>query len=253
MPRLERDAVSLYYEVHGEGPWLAFAHGAGGNGLSWWQQVPAFASRHRCLVYDQRGWGRSPSAAPPDPAAFAGDLAALLDHLEVERAALVGQSMGGWTVVGCALLGPERITHLALVGTLGGLTDDELLSRLLRMHATSGGAGFDPHRALAADFPDREPALTFLYDEICALNPLVSQEFLVKLLQLRHTASAARLEMPVRFIAGAHDQLFPLDIVRAAHAHLPAAELVVLPEAGHSAYFECAGEFNAALAELLKR
>src|SRR5262245_19557871 len=115
MPRLELDGVSLYYEVHGEGPCIAFAHGAGGNALSWWQQVPAFAPRHRCIVFDQRGWGRSTTSTPPDPALFAGDLAALLDHLGVEKTALVGQSMGGWTVTGCAAARPERVTHLALV------------------------------------------------------------------------------------------------------------------------------------------
>ena len=132
MPRFEHNGASLYYEVHGEGPWLAFAHGAGGNALSWWQQVPAFSLHRRCLVYDQRGWGRSTCPGTPDPADFAGDLAALLDHLGVEQTALVGQSMGGWTVLGCALLRPHRVTHLLLAGTLAGLTDDEMLSRLMQ-------------------------------------------------------------------------------------------------------------------------
>ena len=58
MARFERKDASLYYEIHGDGPWMVFAHGAGGNSLSWWQQVPVFAPRYRCLVYDQRGWGR---------------------------------------------------------------------------------------------------------------------------------------------------------------------------------------------------
>jgi 3-oxoadipate enol-lactonase len=254
MPRLELEGVSLYYEVHGaSGPWIAFVHGAGGNALSWWQQVPEFAAGRRCIVYDQRGWGRSKSAAPPEPALFAADLEALLDHLGAERAALVGQSMGGWTVLGCALSRPERVTHLALAGTLAGLTDDDLVARLLELHSATAGAGFDPHRALAPDFPRRAPALTFLYDEICALNPPVGQEFLARLIQLRYADAAARLRMPVAFLAGAQDQLFPLDLVRLAHAKLPRAELVVLEQAGHSGYFECAPEFNAALAALLAR
>src|SRR5262245_46450063 len=126
MPTLPREGVSLYYEVHGEGPWLVFVHGAGGNALSWWQQGPECALHFRCVVYGWRGWGRSARSAPPDPALFADDLVALLDHLGIEKTALVGQSMGGWTVLGCALSHPTRVTHLALVGTLAGLTDDEL-------------------------------------------------------------------------------------------------------------------------------
>ena len=55
MPTVDVPGAALYYETHGAGPWLVFAHGAGGNHLSWWQQVPAFAGRFRCLVYDQRG------------------------------------------------------------------------------------------------------------------------------------------------------------------------------------------------------
>ena len=50
----------MYYEVHGEGPWLAFAHGAGGNHLSWWQQVPYFMRWFECVTVDQRGFGLSP-------------------------------------------------------------------------------------------------------------------------------------------------------------------------------------------------
>src|SRR5262245_56855635 len=107
MPYLTRPERELYYEIHGEGPWLVFAHGAGGNHLSWWQQVPVFSTRYRCLVFDQRGWGRSTGDA--DPTAFPADLTALLDHVGAERATLVGQSMGGWTVLGCALQNPARI------------------------------------------------------------------------------------------------------------------------------------------------
>jgi 3-oxoadipate enol-lactonase len=251
MARFERKDASLYYEVHGDGPWLVFAHGAGGNSLSWWQQVPVFAPRHRCVVYDQRGWGRSTGAGAPDPGFFADDLGALLDHLGIERTALVGQSMGGWTVLGCAAANPERVTHLALAGTLAGVTDDDLLARLMHFHSDHGGAGFDPHKALAPDFPRRQPALTLLYDQICGLNPLVGPEFLLRLMGLRYGDRVDRLKMPVRFIGGEHDQLFPPDFVRAARAGVPGAELVFLPAAGHSGYFECAADFNHALAEFL--
>ncbi len=254
MPIAEVPGASLYYEVHGDvpgttTPWLAFAHGAGGNHLSWWQQVPVFRDRFRCLTYDQRGWGRSVCDGVPDPRAFSNDLLALLDHVGAQRAALVGQSMGGWTVLGCTLAAPSRVTHLVLTGTLGGLTDDGMLAQLFARHDPS--RPFDAHAALAADFPQREPLRTFLYEQIAGHNPPPSPEFLRALVTLRYEWTAERLRMPVCFIAGARDQLFPLDLVRQAHAKVAGAQLAVVADAGHSVYFECPDEFNRAVAAFL--
>jgi len=249
MPFANVPGASLYYEVHGEGPWLAFAHGAGGNHLSWWQQVPVLASRFRCLIYDQRGWGRSTCDGTPDPTRFAPDLVALLDTVGADRTALVGQSMGGWTVLGCALAIPERVTHLVLTGTLGGLTDDAMITRLLAMVQRPGP--LDARLALARDFPDREPAKTFLFERIAGLNPELTPGVLAALLRLRYPADESRLRMPTAFIAGEADQLFPPDLVRQAHAKLPRAQLTMVPVAGHSVYFERPDAFNDRLGEIL--
>jgi 3-oxoadipate enol-lactonase len=250
MPFFERSGAALYYEIHGTGgPWIAFAHGAGGNHLSWWQQVPAFADRYRCLVYAQRGWGRS--IAAPDPAALATDLVALLDHVGAERVTLVGQSMGGWAVLGCALEIRERVTRLLLTGTIAGLSDDAMLAALAAQRSAS--PTFESRLALAPDFPARQPALTFLYEAIAALNPPPTPAFIGALVRLRYTAGVHTLTMPVSFLAGEQDQLFPPAVIRAAHAKLPAAELHFVPTAGHSVYFERADVFNAQLAAFLRR
>ena len=80
--RLKRPFGNLYYEVSGTGPALLFAHGLGGNHLSWWQQVPHFRGRYTCVTFAHRGF--APSSAPPggpDPADYAGDIAALVDPI----------------------------------------------------------------------------------------------------------------------------------------------------------------------------
>jgi pimeloyl-ACP methyl ester carboxylesterase len=141
------------------------------------------------------------------------------------------------------------VTHLVLTGTLAGLTDDAMLAQLI--------AGYDPNRpfdgrtALAADFPAREPVRTFLYEQIAGLNPPLAPEMLRALIALRYSEDVERLHMPVCFIAGERDQLFPPALVRQAHAKVPGAQLVMVPEAGHSVYFERADAFNAALASFL--
>ena len=78
------NGIRLYYETHGKGPALVLAHGAGGNHLSWWQQVPHFARRYRCVVFDHRAFGRSHDVRDgPGRRAFAEDLRHLLDHLGI--------------------------------------------------------------------------------------------------------------------------------------------------------------------------
>src|SRR5260221_11382730 len=97
MPVVSHEGAELYYEVHGEGPAIAFPHGSGGNTLIWWQQVPHFAKARRGLVYDHRGWGRSRCA--PDalqPRHFAGDRAAILDHARSDKIDLACPCTAGW-------------------------------------------------------------------------------------------------------------------------------------------------------------
>ena len=127
MPKARVNSIDLYYESHGEGPAVVFAHGRGGNHLSWWQQVPVFAKDFRCITFDHRGWGSSINKPNGDALntqgwdAFVEDLKQLLDHLEVEQAFLVAQSMGGLTCLGFALAYPQRVAGLVLADTTGGV------------------------------------------------------------------------------------------------------------------------------------
>jgi pimeloyl-ACP methyl ester carboxylesterase len=124
--RIERpDGATIVYEITGSGPALLFAHGLGGNHFSWWQQLPVFARTHTCIAFSHRGFAPStiPSGAP-DPHDYAGDAAALLDHLEIDRVVHVGQSMGGWTGVELALNHPDRLAGLVLACTTGSLSFD---------------------------------------------------------------------------------------------------------------------------------
>jgi pimeloyl-ACP methyl ester carboxylesterase len=118
---LERPGgVLIYYEVTGSGPPIVFAHGLGGNHMSWFQQVARFAPRFTCVTFAHRGFHPSSWLADgPDPAEYAGDLAALIDHLGFSEVRLVGQSMGGWTVLEYALANPDKVKALVLSSTSG--------------------------------------------------------------------------------------------------------------------------------------
>src|SRR5206468_12225407 len=118
--RLRRGDAELYYEVVGQGPAVVFAHGLGGNHLSWWQQLAHFAGTHTCVAFAHRGF--PPSSAVPGnraPDAYADDLGALIDELQLDDVALVGQSMGGWTCLEYALRESKKVRALVMASTSG--------------------------------------------------------------------------------------------------------------------------------------
>src|SRR2546430_1781955 len=107
MPFADLDGFQMYYESHGEGEPIVFAHGADANHLTWWQQVPFFCERYRCILFDHRGFGRSlDGESNPGSTAQCADLGALMDCLGIERASFVAQSMGGRTCMGFAAAFP---------------------------------------------------------------------------------------------------------------------------------------------------
>src|SRR5262245_7665257 len=173
MAFMETNGFRAFYEdTGGNGPTVLFLHGAGGNHLSWWQQIPVFAEEYRCVTLDQRGFGQSPDAAGgPGPGALAGDALALLDHLGIARAAIVAQSMGGWAAVGAAVRAPERFWAMALANTVGNLTNPEIAA--LRQRLAAGSPPRPPvlwHAALGPTFRKAEPVKSFLYAEIAGTN-----------------------------------------------------------------------------------
>ena len=156
-------AFKLFYEVHGDGPTVVFAHGSGGTHMSWWQQVPVLSKQYRCVTIDHRGFGYSKDGANgPGRRNFVSDLEGLLDRLKVDRVSLVGQSMGGLTVLGFASKHPDRVSALVMSDTTGGYTNPEID----RLRA----ANKNPRSAFAPGYSEREPAMAFLYREISSLT-----------------------------------------------------------------------------------
>jgi 3-oxoadipate enol-lactonase len=250
MPTVEKDGATLYYEEHGapgdERPAVVFVHGSGGSSLSWWQQLPVFAARHRVVAFDHRGFGRSQCPVDAlDPRLFATDLAAILDAAKVRRAALVCQSMGGWTGLAFALAHPERTAALVLAGTPGGIATpgvDRDRAEVPKRIAERGFLGM----ALAASFLERDPVRSFLYERIGSLNPPTTlPTVLAKLGGMRvDAAQVAALRVPTLVLVGTDDAFFSVEGLREVAAVIPGARFTVMPGAGHSAYFEQPERFN---------
>ena len=118
MPLASVNGLDLYYEETGSGPPLLLLAGLSGTALGWAMLLPALAEHFRVIAFDNRGAGRS--SAPPGPYTtreMADDAVALLTHLGIERAHVIGQSMGGLIAQELALAHPQRVDHLVLYST----------------------------------------------------------------------------------------------------------------------------------------
>jgi pimeloyl-ACP methyl ester carboxylesterase len=247
----------LYYEVTGSGPALLFAHGLGGNHLSWWQQVACFSARFSCVTFAHRGFAPSSErAGPPDPAVFADDLGALIDHLGLGEVSLVAQSMGGWSCLGYALREPARVRALVMAAT-SGVVDYQRLAHpeIATLPAWSERAQQDVaelrrrgiHPAAGARMAREQPALHFLYRAIDDLSHGLDKEGLRGRLAATRNQEPdviRRLRMPVLFIVGEEDVIFPPGAAAALASIVPNAQIERVPQAGHSVYFERADLFN---------
>ena len=255
--KLKRPFGNLHYEVTGSGPALIFAHGLGGNQLSWWQQVGYFSAHYTCVAFAHRGFAPSdPVPGGPDAADYAGDLAALIDHLKFPDVRLVGQSMGGWTTLEYAIANPQLVKALVLSSTSG--TIDR------RGADPSGGAKYDAwlqdaeakvkeglangvHPAMGMRAADRYPALHLLYRSIDEMAGALDKEKIRATLRRTATRKPQDLKdfrVPTLLIAGGEDVVFPAFLARAIAEELPCAEAELIAETGHSPYFEQAATFN---------
>jgi len=253
MPVVHSANAEIYYEVSGDGPAILFAHGAGGNAASWWQQVPEFRRDHRVIVFDHRGFGRSRCPTEHFAAVhFDTDALAILDAEKIDRAAVVCQSMGGWTGVRLAVNAPERVSALVLGNTPGAIYSDALRDRMRALVPRAGPTDLTA-MTLGAPFRDSDPNGAYLYTAITAFN--VTPMPLAALMAHDAFAPSAKLKpfpVPVLMIASDLDVTFPPALLEAT-AQLIDAEFTLVEGAGHSTYFEKPAEFNALVRAFLSR
>lgn len=254
---LERPDCRIYYEVTGEGPAIVFAHGLGGNHMSWFQQVAHFAPHHTCVTFAHRGFApSSPITGGPNPADYAGDLAALVTHLELDDVRVVAQSMGGWTTIEYALTRPRALKAIVLAGTTGtidplqiGEPERARVVPWIQNVFTSGQSLFARgiHPGAGERMALEQPTLHLLYRHVDDENASLDKNALGAKLLAARTRSPEDLKhiaCPIQFIVGDEDVLIPSFVADALARAVPGAKVAHIADAGHSAYFERATKFN---------
>jgi pimeloyl-ACP methyl ester carboxylesterase len=263
MPYTEAPGFRMEYETHGEGDPLLLINGLGSDRSEWLFQFPEFAERFLVIAFDNRGAGGSDT--PPGPystAQMADDAAALLAHLGVDRAHVLGVSLGGMIAQEVALRHPDRVGKLVLACTApGGEGSVRPAPEVLKSFVLSPGA--DMQEEIRRVVP-------FLYSEGYRRDhPEEVEEFVRRRLATPVSAQSNAWQLAAAVghaawdrlttigaktlvIAGDGDKVVPTVNSRRIAQRIPGAKLVILPGAPHRLFAENAEAFNGEVMSFLR-
>ena len=137
MPQVSLPSAAIHYRVDGSGPPVLLLHGAGGNSLVWFRQIPSFCQHFTCFAIDQPGFGKSDWVG--EPVEYADILAEMMDHFRWAAFGIVGHSLGGWAALRLAHRYPGRVAALVLSSSWAGVTSAEIISCLDERDARLAG------------------------------------------------------------------------------------------------------------------
>jgi 3-oxoadipate enol-lactonase len=230
--------------------------GIGAKRQGWYRQLPVLGERYRAIAVDYRDVGDSdPATEPYSIGDLAEDIHALARELQIERASLVGISMGGFVALELALAHPEFVERLVLVVTSAGgashvSTSREVMAALMPGdEEVESGAGARRVCSLVAGpgFAERHPEAIEEFAEIARHNPMHVDAYLRQLAACRaHDVDGrlAEIGVPTLVLHGADDPLVRVENGRHLAAAIPGAELVVYEGVGHIPEVEIAERFN---------
>jgi pimeloyl-ACP methyl ester carboxylesterase len=232
MPRIHRDGVEIYYEVHGSGPPLLLTHGYSSTSAMWKGQIEALSRHHTLVLWDMRGHGQSDY--PTDPSQYSealtvADMAALLDEVGANSAIVGGLSLGGYMSLAFYRNHPERVSALLIIDTGPGFKKDDARDAWnKRAHET--GNRFEREGLAVLKSGSRERSTVSHRD---ALGLARAARGMLTQRDARVIESLADIKVPALVVVGADDAPF-LAASDYMAAKIPGAKKVVIPAAGHA-------------------
>jgi pimeloyl-ACP methyl ester carboxylesterase len=243
-----------YWDTGGDGEPLVLCHPGSQSSQIWLYQQPAFAKAgYRVIAYSRRGAYKSDRGSEEDRGTAVGDLAGLLDFLDLGKAHVLGAAAGGITALGFAVAHPARVISLILAGTIVSPDEEEWRTVYQRLGLASA------RLSVSTEFLELGPSYR-------AVNP----EGVARFVELERAAKAdgvirqplgvtvrweamQRLKTPVLLLTGEADLYAPPPLQRMIAAHLPKHEMFTLREVGHAPYWEIPAEFNRLVLNFLGR
>jgi pimeloyl-ACP methyl ester carboxylesterase len=265
LPELRAEDAGRYAELPGVKLWFTDTGGTGaavvllhantGTAASWEAQAQAFSrAGYRVIAFDRRGWGKSVAdpATGPQPGTVAGDLAALGDHLRLDKFHLVGVAGGGFAAIDYAAWHPERLRSLVIGASTGQFSEKEIEDFRARVQFPELRRLPEVYQEVGPSYRGGNPEGTRRWMEIethahqsgALAQPLHTPNTYAKL---------AGVTMPVLVLAGDADLLAPPSMMRAWAAHLKNYEFATVPESGHSVAWEQPELFNEKVLAFITR
>ena len=242
-----RDVGETAWELHGTGPAVALIHGFGLNRAMWQWQIPALAPHFGVLAYDLFGHGESaPPAGRPDLAMFSGQLLRLMDRCGIERAAVVGFSLGGMIARRFALDHPDRLSALAILHSAHGRTpaEREAVRRRVahtREHGPAANVDSALERWFSPAFRAADPELIALIRRWITNNDAAVFPRIYRVLaedDAEIVEGLERIACPTLVMTGEDDPGNTPAMSQAMAELIPGARLVILPGVRHMALAE---------------
>ena len=261
------DGVRLFYEATGTGTPVLFIHEFAGDHRSWELQMREFGRRYRCIAYSARGY--PPSEVPNRPDAYSQeqaviDAVAVLDHLHIEKAHVVGLSMGGFCTLHLGLAHPQRALSLVVAGCGYGSQPERQQSFRAESEANARAFETDFTAASAAyalgpariQFQNKDPRGFAEFATRLAEHSPLGSALTLRGVQMRRPSlydlrdRLAKMSLPVLVLSGDEDE-GSLDASLMLKRTIPSAGLVVLPRTGHTCNLEEPALFNRLVQEFL--
>ena len=271
MPHITtRDGTRLYVEEAGQGTPIVFVHEYAGDFRTWEPQMRFFSRAHRCVTYSQRGY--PPSDVPTDPTRYGQDLAvddvvAVMDALQIDKAHVVGHSMGALTALLVGLRYPERCLSVTAAGCGYGSSPDPKIVEETREASRQTGRMFqtEDFKTVAARYADgatrqthknKDPRGFAEFARMLAEHSPVGHAMTMLEVQAKRPslwdleADLKKFALPLLVLVGDEDGWCLDSSVWLKHV-VPTAGLCVIPRSGHTITSEEPAAFNAALADLI--
>ena len=266
MPLMVSDGSSIDYDIHGKGPPLLLIAGLGFGRWCWFKQVPALSRYFRVITFDIRSLDRLDLMDPKEYIHGVADLAfhpaALLDYLGIERAHVLGTSLGGFVAQELALQRPTLIDRLVLVCTSYGGPDSaspswEALLAMLGLGATNRadaarrGLETATSEVYRVEHPEE-------YEQVVEwrITDAPSQPSYLEQMMAGTRFDVSRrvhdIHAPTLVIHGGDDRVVPVSNAEALAEAIPGAKLCVFEDAGHLVFIERAEEVNKEVISFLK-
>ncbi len=232
MPKLNRNGVDIFFEVHGNGPFLLLTHGFSATCDMWRGQIEALSKNHTLVIWDMRGHGHSDY--PEDPTAYSealtvADMDALLDQVGAGQAIVGGLSLGGYMSLAYHLAHPNRVSALLIIDTGPGFKKDEA-RKSWNKRALNLASLYEKEGVAALESASRERATAkhrSVEGLVHAARGMLTQ------CDARVIKSLPEIKVPSLIVVGADDRPF-LAAADYMASKIPGAYKVIIPAAGHA-------------------